>query len=148
MKRVLNSFVPAVLMFILATALFCLPADQLPKEDWLGDISADKIAHVVLFAALVALWGFPLAARVYASANNGLTTPGASAGVVDARVRRMLLVVVLCAIAYGIVIEFVQEYLVVNRSFSVADMVADAGGSILGYFVVRYVQKRHLTSSK
>ena len=119
MRIRVKSFWPAVGMLLLATFLFCIPGNQLPDEDWLGEISADKLIHVGLFAALVALWGLPFVARVHAEVNSR-------------SVKSALIWVVAIAIVYGIVIEIIQGAYIPNRSYSVADMVADTIGSIIG----------------
>ena len=36
---------------------------------------------------------------------------------------------------YGIAMEFVQKYFVPNRSFDVADMLADGIGCVLGLYI-------------
>ena len=118
MKIRIQSFWPAIGMFALATILFCLPGDELPNEDWLGDISADKIVHIALFGALVTLFGLPFVSKAENIKNTNL--------------RRTLITIVVLAIAYGIAIEFIQGAFIPKRSFSVADMIADALGSVFG----------------
>lgn len=115
----IKSFWPGIFMFILATTLFCLPGDKLPEEDWLGDISADKIVHIGLFAVLVTLWGLPFLHRS--------NTAGR-----ERTFRRTLVLIVMIAVLYGIIIELVQGAYIPNRSYSLADMGADALGSIAG----------------
>ena len=125
----IKSFWPGIFMLILATVLFCVPGNKLPDEDWLGDISADKIVHVGLFAALVALWGLPF---IYRSAADNTST-----------LRRTLILVVVIAILYGVAIEFFQGAYIPNRSYSLADMLADTLGSVVGgIFVSRQVPKK------
>ncbi|MEJ1241122.1 VanZ family protein [Chryseolinea sp. T2] len=125
----IKSFWPGIVMLIVATVLFCIPGNQLPDEDWLGEISADKIVHVGLFAALVALWGLPF---VYRSASGEIRT-----------LKRALLLIVVIAILYGIAIEFIQGAYIPNRTYSLADMVADTLGSLIGgVFVNRQVPKK------
>src|SRR5690349_9301246 len=114
----IKSFWPGIGMFVLATALFCLPGNELPNEDWLGDINADKIIHVGLFAALVTLWSLPFINR---------SKPEAS----TRQLKRILLCVVMVAIGYGIAIEFIQGAYIPKRSYSVSDMLADALGSVI-----------------
>ena len=115
-----RSFLPAIAMFILATVLFCLPGNELPDSDWLGEINIDKFVHVGLFAALVVLWVLPFAARQMDKADE------------KARIRRIIMIVVLMSVAYGIAIEFIQGAFIPMRSYSLADMVADALGSVIG----------------
>jgi VanZ family protein len=118
MKIRIQSFWPAIGMFVLATILFCLPGNELPDEDWLGDISADKIVHIGLFGGLVTLFGLPFVSKAETNADSSL--------------RRTLITIVVLAIAYGIAIEFIQGAFIPMRSFSVADMIADALGSVFG----------------
>lgn len=129
-RRLLNrfvgrSFVPAIGMFILATLLFCLPGNELPDSDWLGEINIDKLVHVALFAALVVLWGLPFVAR--------------QKGRPDARnlIRRTIILVVIVSIIYGVAIEFIQGAFIPMRSYSLADMVADGLGSVIGGIFVK-----------
>jgi hypothetical protein len=128
MRIRVKSFWPAVGMLILATVLFCIPGNTLPDEDWLGKISADKLIHVGLFAALVALWGLPFVARVHLDANSR-------------SVKSILIWVVAVAVVYGIVIEIIQGAYIPNRSYSLADMVADAIGSVVGGLFVNRQSK-------
>jgi len=53
-----------------------------------------------------------------------------------------IIVGVIC-LAYGVGMEFVQKYLVSNRSFDFGDIIADALGSALGtmYMTRRYIKK-------
>jgi len=123
MRIRIKSFWPAIGMFILATTLFCIPGNELPEEDWLGEINADKLVHVGLFAVLVALWGLPVVARVHPDVNSR-------------PVKTALFWVVTVAIVYGIGIEVIQGAYIPLRSYSVADMVADGIGSVIGGFFV------------
>ena len=125
MRIRIRSFWPAIGMFILATTLLCIPGNKLPDEDWLGEINADKLVHVGLFAALVALWGLPVVARVQPDVNARST-------------KTALFWVVTVAIVYGIGIEIIQGAYIPLRSYSLADMVADSIGSIIGGFFVNH----------
>jgi len=44
---------------------------------------------------------------------------------------------------YGVCMEFVQKYFVVNRSFDIGDIIADAIGCIIGFLFSwsRYLKK-------
>lgn len=123
MRVSIRSFWPGIGMLALATLLFCLPSDKLPDEDWLGELNFDKFVHAGLFAALVALWGLPFVSRLQGDENNGAFT-------------RALTYVVVLAVAYGIAIEFIQGAFIPGRSYSLADMIADAVGSGIGGWLV------------
>lgn len=108
-------------MSAIATGLFCIPGDRLPDDDWLGKISIDKFAHVGLFGALVVLWGLPFIARSTAdpASQQSLT--------------RIIILIVIIAVVYGVAIEFIQGAFIPNRSYSLADMIADALGCAAGF---------------
>lgn len=115
-------------MLILATVLFCIPGNQLPDDDWLGDISADKLVHIALFAILVTLWGLPSIHRVQKQPES---------------LKRTLILIVVVALIYGVAIELIQGAYIPNRSYSLADMAADALGSIAGGIFVNRQRLRN-----
>lgn len=57
------------------------------------------------------------------------------------KLRKAFLYIAIVWLAYGIAMEFVQHYLVVNRSFDVGDIAADAAGCAIGYW---YSHKRYI----
>lgn len=80
-----------------------------------------------MFAIMVFLW-------CWATLRTGLTTE---------KRRRVFILFALLWLAYGIGMEFVQRYCIANRSFDVGDIIADAGGCIIGlvYSTRRYIKK-------
>lgn len=114
------SILPAIGWMILCTILLVLPGSTFPKEDWLSKIWFDKWVHIGLFSIMVVLWCRGLQK---ASKKQYFFIPAA-------------------ALAYGIIMEFIQQHFVVNRSFDPGDIVADAIGCIIGYwFSFRYIKK-------
>ncbi len=120
MKRILF-FIPAIGWIIICTILLTLPGSSFPKEDWLDKIWFDKWVHIGLFAAIVVTWCW----GVFKSRSENPA--------------KLFLQITLLAIIYGIAMEFVQKYLVVNRSFDMADIIADAVGAYVGYLFSRKV---------
>ncbi len=49
--------------------------------------------------------------------------------------RSLIIKIGAACLIYGIAMEFVQRYLVVNRSFDITDILADALGSVLGVLI-------------
>ena len=99
-------------------ALFILGAcgingNSLPQVSF--DIGIDKIAHMLFFAILSILVWWP-------TKNN-------------------LLWAIVISTAYGILIEYLQMTVFINRSFDYADMLADAVGAILCYPISKLVKK-------
>ncbi len=115
----LKSKALAISWFILMNILFVLPGSALPKSGWFSDIQLDKWVHVGLFAVLVFLWGSAFAPLF-----------------------KKIWWVLMVAIAYGLVVEIVQKNWVPNRSFDLYDVLADAGGSMLGVFVWLRVNRK------
>lgn len=120
MKRMLF-FSPAIGWIVICTILLTLPGSSFPKEDWLDKIWFDKWVHIGLFAAIVVTWCW----GVFKSGSKNQA--------------RLFLQITLLAVLYGIVMEYVQKYLVVNRSFDRADIIADAAGAYVGYLFSRKV---------
>ena len=94
---------------ILISILFCLPGSAFPRQSWLDGLHLDKWVHVGFFALLVLAW--LLAFRLPAALLIGF------------------------ALTYGILVEVVQHRWIANRSFDVWDVVADAAGIALGFYI-------------
>jgi VanZ family protein len=120
------SLLVAISVIIILTILLTLPGSALPKENWFATIYLDKWVHIVLFFLLVIAWTNALG-KFYPTAKDWLP---------------ICCLIGLCAVLYGTGMEFVQKYFVVNRSFEMKDILADAGGSLLGIlFSLRYIKK-------
>ncbi|MGZ8538914.1 MAG: VanZ family protein [Flavisolibacter sp.] len=119
--KLFRSRILAVSFLIIITFLFCLPGSAFPKDNWLTGIGLDKIVHVSFFATLLFLWR-----TAFDQVHRNITT--------------FLLVF---AVIYGFLIEIIQSAWVPNRSFEIYDVVADAGGSVLGIVVWWWVYKKN-----
>lgn len=121
-KKKLVYLIAATCWLALTAFLLTIPGNDLPKEDFLDKIGFDKLVHILLFAPLVISWGLALAS--------------------PASRKKTLAILTIVWILYGIAMEFVQRYLVVNRSFDIGDIFADAAGCIVGYWLgMRYIKK-------
>ena len=109
------AFPLACTWWLLITTLLVLPGASFPQENWMDKFHLDKWVHIILFAILVLLWVKAL----------GKKYP---------RKPYMMLAVTVAVISviYGLVMEFVQLYFVANRSFELSDLLADAGGAMVG----------------
>lgn len=116
----IKRFFPAIGWLVLCTILLVLPGSSFPREDWLSKIWFDKWVHIGLFAVMVVLWCWGLLQKN----------------------KKHFVLIAGVALVYGIVMEFVQQYFVSNRSFDIGDIIADAAGCIIGYFISsRYIKK-------
>ena len=124
--KALKYFAPAVCWFIISIVLLTLPGSAFPKENWLDKIWADKWIHIFLFGVLVWLWCFAFFKNT-----------------AKANLLHLFIVITICAIGYGVAMEFVQKNWVANRSFDVGDIAADAIGALSGFLVGRkyYLKK-------
>jgi VanZ family protein len=120
-KKNLLAFMMAFIWLSICTYLLTMPGSKIPKESWLDKIGIDKVVHIVMFSILTFLW----------------------CGAVIKKTKNVFLIIAGFCLAYGIAMEFVQRDLVANRGFDVWDIVADAAGCILGYYVSsrRYIKK-------
>jgi VanZ family protein len=107
---------PAVTWFLITTILLCLPGSAFPKEHWFDKIWLDKWIHIGLFAFMVFLW-----CRAFL---HGVQKRAVA-------FKRIAFYFFL----YGIVMEFIQKYFIPNRSFDIADVIADGIGCITGLFL-------------
>ncbi|MCU0374775.1 MAG: VanZ family protein [Chitinophagaceae bacterium] len=105
--------ISAVVWFIVTTVLLVIPGNALPKGPPIDVPFFDKWVHVLLFAILAWLWC-------------------AFAAKPADKVK-----ILVGAIVYGIAMEFVQKYLVVNRSFDLVDIIADSIGVCLGVWAAK-----------
>ena len=126
MAKNTSSLIFAIGWLIMTIVLLTLPGSAFPKENWLSKLWVDKWVHVVLFAILVALW----CRAIGKTGKRNL-------------LRKYFVWVTILGIAYGTGMEFVQKYLVANRSFDVADIISDAAGCLagFGFSLARYIKK-------
>jgi len=116
-------FLPAFGWFILVTFLLVLPGNDLPKNPFLTLIHFDKWVHIGLFGVLnfLVIWGW-MRKDIFS-------------------VNVFIYSTVIC-ILYGIIMEFVQKYFAIERSFDITDILADIAGAIAGYYVATYLKRK------
>ncbi len=125
MKKNFLFFIPAIFWLIISTILLTLPGSSFPKEDWLSKIWFDKWVHIGMFALMTFLWSWAF----YKSDKTEKVKP--------------FIVVATVSLIYGIGMEYVQKYFIVNRAFDMGDIIADAIGCVIGLLFVwkRYLKK-------
>jgi VanZ family protein len=110
-----KSFIPGIAWLLLVTGLLCLPGSTIPKNSFLALLHADKWVHIVLFGMLFLLFAYPLRWSAHEKKD------------------RWMFLIALLGILFGVAMEFVQKYWVINRSFELRDIVADSAGCVLGW---------------
>ncbi|MES2645382.1 MAG: VanZ family protein [Bacteroidota bacterium] len=130
MTRKIKLFLPALTWFLLSFYLLTLPGSAVPVLNWFNKIQGDKLVHIAIFAIMVILLLFPVQ-RLSGSPIHFKT----------------ILFIALAALAYGVVMEFVQENYIPNRSFDVFDMIADGIGCFLGIGCWKYLSAKRTSTS-
>ncbi|HJS55969.1 MAG TPA: VanZ family protein [Chitinophagaceae bacterium] len=128
MKKTTISFVLPVFWLLVVTVLYCIPGTKFPKIDWQAKIWLDKWVHVGLFLLLVISW-------CWASSGGRRIT--------NRPLKKIFVTITILTIFYGICMEIIQHYFIPFRSFDYKDILANAAGSLIGYFisVKRYASK-------
>ena len=122
------AFLIAVAWLLFVTILLCTPGSKLPRISWDDKLLLDKWAHIFLFLVLVFLW-----CRIFLKS------------IPERDIKKIFITITVLSIIYGISMEFVQHYFIKSRSFDYADMIANAIGSIAGFFIsVNRFQNRSL----
>ena len=108
----------AVGWFVFTTILLCVPGKKLPKISWIHLIPQyDKIIHICLFGILSFLC------------------------CKSSKLKFFWLIALLCSV-YGIIMEFVQDNWIPNRSFDNWDIVADTVGSFVAVAVLHFIYRK------
>lgn len=92
-----------------------IPGNELPRAGWLDRIHADKIIHVILYAAWMFNW---------------------LAGTESATLKKAGKIAMILALA-GAGVEGIQEVWIPLRSAEWADWFADLGGILAGFWFFR-----------
>jgi len=122
-------FIPALVWFLIANILFFLPGDDLPSNDFFEKIHFDKWVHIGLFAGMTFLTALPFIINFKST-------------------KKLLIKIVITFIIYGVLIEFIQKYIAYNRSFDITDMIADAVGCLVGFYVCGWFMQRLTKKNK
>lgn len=122
LRKYLTTKWPAIIWSVIIFLLLAMPPLNINQEKPLELSGLDKTIHFLLFGMMVWLWGY----YQITIAANKKTTVG------------QLLIITLVTIVYGIVMEYVQDW--VGRDFDVWDMVADGAGAVTA-FLLLLVQK-------
>lgn len=114
-------YLPGSIWVLVIFVLSVIPSKELPVCQLFGFLPLDKVGHFVCYGTLIFLF-MPVLYKQYQQRNGRL------------RAEAVLLAL---AVLYGISIEFIQRLPIVNRSFDVNDMAADALGCLAGYLTYK-----------
>jgi len=122
-KPKIISFLPALGWLVITFVLLVLPGSDIPTASIFDLVYFDKWVHIGLFGVLMLLWGYP-----FFKTNIGSIYP--------------FIIIAICVISYGVIMEFVQKFFVFERSFDFFDMLADSAGCLLALWWLTYRFKK------
>ena len=114
-KRLCTARFLPITWTLLIIILLCLPGSTIPGDGVFSIPDLDKAVHVLLFGGFVIGWGFNLYFRRADTQ----------------KWRKTIIMLTVCSICLGIVLEFLQLWFIPNRSFDGMDIVADSAGALL-----------------
>lgn len=123
MRMIFRFYWPAILWILLVLVLCTIPGDDLPSDPFFEKIHLDKIVHIGLFGCTVLL----LCIGYYRSKGHISKLTLTFIGIVGA--------------FYGLMIEYIQKYVAVHRSFDMSDVAADVLGVVLGIVAFNLVRR-------
>jgi VanZ family protein len=115
-------FFPAISWSVVILVITLMPAEKLPE---VGIIQIDKLVHFFVFGLLMFLTMFG-AVKVlqHKNSNANIVIPSFIYGT-----------------GLGVLVEFLQLF-VPGRTFSVIDIIANTIGTIIGYYVFKFVRRK------
>lgn len=134
MTFVFKRFWPALLVLLIATILLCLPGSTLPQTggEWFSKFYVDKIIHAIMFATLVYMFCRPVQFK----------------GFFTNLITKIYLLIAILFVVYGLIMELVQKWFIPGRSFEGLDILADAVGAFIGYFIAKGIVKKQKPPTK
>lgn len=108
---------------IAMVTMLLLPGSSIPKTDITLIPNMDKLVHFALFAGFVFLWGLYLRDKSDWK-----------------KWRGMMVLLTFSAIALGVIVEFIQDYVIITRTFDPADILANSLGAICAAATIVYLK--------
>ncbi|RPD40142.1 VanZ family protein [Chitinophaga barathri] len=124
--RMIRYYLPAMGWIVLILFLCTLPGSAIPQISAFDKLHIDKVVHFLLFGVTVLLLAYGYYKQKGEISNWSLFS------------------LVVMVTLYGLAIEFIQRYLVANRSFDMYDLLADGLGAVAGALVFSWIGKRFL----
>ncbi len=121
-----KSLLPAFLWALFILIICGIPGHRLPRVDFLQWLKPDKLVHLFVYATLCFLLirGF--------TKQESVTFFKASPK----------LWAIIFSICYGILIEFLQEYIFIDRNGDVFDALANSLGAFIGMWSFYFIRKK------
>lgn len=120
-----HAWLLAVLWAVAVLVLTLMPSRDVPAWPWAEKVQLDKFVHAFLFGMQSLLLGVALAGM----------------GTWRSRISPLAVAAVV-AIAYGGMIELLQEGMGAGRHGDVLDLLADGAGALIGYGLLRWRSRK------
>jgi len=109
---------PGIIWILITTFLLCMPGEKIPSGGFFNIPHLDKFVHFLIFSVGVIAWVFYFLKKK-----------------IEVKKTRKILYTSMWILGYGILMEFVQHYLIPHRSFDFLDIIADAAGCLAGLWL-------------
>ncbi len=112
----IKKFIPGIAWFFVVLVLCCIPGEDLPKVDnWMIEISYDKLIHVGIFALLAFLFMQPVVKSTLSKKEKW----------------HYCIKLALAAVVWGYTIEVIQKFFIPGRSYDLMDWLSDSIGALV-----------------
>jgi VanZ family protein len=112
-----KKFIPGIIWVLVVLVLIMMPANDIPKSEFLFEINFDKFVHAGIFGLLAILFCWPFYKTTIA------------------RKRKIIYFITIAILtsAFGYGTELIQKYWAHGRSYDLMDWIADSTGALCAY---------------
>ena len=127
-----KKFVPGLAWFFIVGILTLMPGNDVPEASWLNIPHLDKLVHAVMFGGLTLFFCLPYL-------KSGFSTQ---------KKTNIFIRISLSLVLWGLIIEVIQKYFVPGRGFEWLDVLADAVGVLIAYWICKKILKSQKLQDK
>ena len=128
MKPKFSWFIPAIIWVAITTILLVLPGPDIPTISFLDILYFDKWVHAGLFGGMTFLFSYPIIKSLKAT-------------------KKLLIYIAILSTLYGVLMEYVQKYIAIDRDFDYYDMLADGVGSLISCIFCLIINRRIISKT-
>ena len=110
-------FIPGIIWVLVVLVLIMMPANDIPKSEFLFEINFDKFVHAGIFGLLAILFCWPFYKTTISRKR---------------KISYFIIIAILTS-AFGYGTELIQKYWGHGRSYDLMDWIADSTGAFCAY---------------
>lgn len=110
-------FIPGIIWVLVILVLIMMPANDIPKSEFLFEINFDKFVHAGIFGLLAILFCWPFYKTTISRKR---------------KISYFIIIAILTS-AFGYGTELIQKYWGHGRSYDLMDWIADSTGAFCAY---------------